>query len=385
MIQLYVQFYKTTFKKYWRFQMNSKIISLSAVFIILMTACDKKNSTESSTGQSYNFTSSANIQVGLNNSSLMATVKPTFEIDSSVKNKNLRTNETSSEVDELMTTSGPTLCSSVVCFTATSLTGRYYGVGFSIQSAGHGMVAYFGQDSWSSIIGTSQTYPFDASSPITNVGTLTCCNGTGDLSSSNTYIESVMYLFSYLDATFTVANVGSNTYMNQSFTVRFVFANDAITSGIRGDILIKDLNLPPGQGGSNDGLFKWVSSASGTLSTTRPADPVTMDSKITNYVNPFGEHAGNSSIPVIYAGVISTGGGLYTVNESDLKVANRTYNFNFDAKNLIMFPKLQTTDINSLFSVKALMQNIHLGGLPHSFQPMGVGSPASTTLISTSL
>jgi hypothetical protein len=247
------------------------------------------------------------------------------------------------------------------------------------------MVAYFGQDSWSSITGTSVAYPFDASTPVTNSGTLTCCNGTGDFSSSNTYIESVMYLFAYLDATFTVANVGSNTTMNQAFTIRFVFADGAITSGIRGDILIKDTNLPAGQGGSNDGEFKWVSTASGALSTTRPSDPVTMNSSVTNYTNPFGANAGNQTIPVIYAGVTpASGSGLLTFTEAELRTVGRIYSFKFDPTNFVMFPALLTTDINSIYSVKTLMQNVHLGGLPHSLQSQGVGNPASTTLTITS-
>ena len=278
---------------------------------------------------------------------------------------------------------GPTLCSSVVCFTPSVLTGKYYGSGFSIQSNGNGMVAYFGQESWSSIKGTSSTYSFDSSAPTINSGTLTCCGGTGDLTSENTYIESVIYLFAYLDATFTVSGVTGNTSMNREFTVRFVFADDAITGGKRGDVLLKD---------PADSAFKWIDTAtsaggnvgSGTLTSTRPSTPVTMNTSVKNWTNPFGSDKGNQSIPVLSAPIVTASGiGVFQVNETQLKTVGRTYNYSFDPSNFIVFPALQKTDINSIYSYVQLLSNIHLGGLPHSGQPLGVGNPASTVLTVT--
>ena len=334
------------------------------------SSCAKNTDEKGKASKSYSFTADANAELSIADSDKSLDFGDDFAKDPR---------------EQKSTTEGPVLCSSVVCFTATALTGKYYGIGLSIQSAGNGMVAYFGQDTWSTITGTSTSYDFDASSPIINAGTLTCCNGVGDLSSSNTYVESVMYLFSYLDATFTVANVTGNTTMNQSFTLRFVFADEAIPSGVRGDILIKDLNLPNGQGGVNDGEFKWVSSGSGALTTTRPSDPVAMNESITNYTNPFGPNAGNQSIPVIYAGVLpanSSESGLFTITEENLKTAGNTYSFAFNPTNFIMFPTLISSggDINMISSVKSMMQKVHLGGLPHSMQSYGVGNPASTVL-----
>lgn len=289
------------------------------------------------------------------------------------------TSRSSREVLQSERVTGPTLCSSVICFTPTKLTGKYYGTGFLIQSSGNGMVAYFGQDSWANITSSSTTYSFDSSSPVTNSGNLTCCNGTGDFTSSNTYIESVMYLFGYLDATFTVSGVTGNTSMNREFTVRFVLADGAITSGIRGDLLLKD---------PSDGIFKWIDTSvsaggnvgAGTLVTTRPTSPVTMNTSVVSYSNPFGSQ-GNQTIPVIYAPVVpASGSGLFEVTEASLSAANKSYTYKFNPTNFVMFPQLLTADINMLSSYTALLQKIHLGGLPHSAQTSGVGSPASTVL-----
>jgi hypothetical protein len=274
---------------------------------------------------------------------------------------------------------GPTLCSSVVCFTPTSLTGKYYGTGFLIQSAGNGMVAYFGQDNWSSITGTSKTYSFDTSSPTTNSGSLYCCNGTGDLSSENTYISDAIYLFAYLDATFTVTGVTGNTSMNREFTVRFILADDAIATAKRGDLMLKD---------PNDGVFKWMDPSisaggnvgNGTLVITRPSSPITMNASVKDWTNPFGAGQGNQSIPVIYAPLAPESGEVYQVSENDLNESGKTYTYNFDPTNFVMFPTFQTADKNSLYSYVQLLSNIHLGGLPHSGQSMGVGNPASTVL-----
>ncbi len=346
--------------------MKNHLLSLLVLSILLNVACEKKKeSSTAESSQTYNITVATNARISFSN------------------NVSANGAEQNNQKINTMTATGPTLCSSVVCFSATSLTGKYFGLGFLIQSAGNGMVAYFGQDTWSNITGTSTTYSFDASNPVVNSGTLFCCNGSGNLSSQNSYIESVIYLFSYLDATFTVSGITGNATMNDDYTVRFIFATDAITSAVRGDLLIKDEGLPAGQGGSNDGVFKWVSISTGALSATRPADPVTMNSSVTNYVNPFGPGAGNQEIPVLYIPVYPvSGSGLFTISESDLSIADRTYNFKFDPTNLIMFPTFinSGSDINSIFSIKSLLQNIHLGGLPHSQQAQGVGSPAATIL-----
>ena len=279
-------------------------------------------------------------------------------------------------------TSGPTLCSSVVCFTPTVLTGKYYGTGFLIQSNGNGMVAYFGQDNWSSITDTSEKFSFDTTSPTTNSGSLFCCNGTGDLTSENTYISDAIYLFAYIDATFAVSGVTSNTSMNREFTVRFVLADNAVTSAKRGDLLLKD---------PADGQFKWIDPSTsaggnvgqGTLVTTRPSSPITMNSSVKDWTNPNGSDKGNQSIPVINAGLIPTSGAVYQINENDLKEVGKTYTYSFDPTNFVMFPTYLKADINSLSSYVQLLSGIHLGGLPHSGQPMGVGNAASTILTVT--
>jgi hypothetical protein len=320
--------------------------------LLLAVGCqDSEEKKKSSKGKSYSFTSDANVSIELASRS------------------------------HRLSTSGPTLCSSVVCFTPTALTGRFFGTGFLIQSKGNGMVAYFGQDSWSGITGSSETYDFSSATPVTHPGTLTCCNGTGNLDSSSSYIESAIYLFSYLDATFTVSGVTGNTSMNREFTVRFLMADDAVTSGKRGDLLLKD---------PDDGVFKWMDTSTsaggnvgaGTLTTTRPASPVTMDEAVTDWTNPFGSGQGNQEIPVIYAPVLpESGSGVVSITESGLSVDGQSYTYGFDPTNFVMFPTMiKTSDINMLYSYKELLAKIHLGGLPHSQQSKGVGSPASTIL-----
>lgn len=323
-------------------------LSLAMIAGIAAVRCAKSG------GSSYDFTSTAKASIALKS----RTVKRGNRVD------------------------GPTLCSSVVCVTPTKLTGRYYGTGFLIQAGGQGMVAYFGQDAWSGITGTSDSFAFDSATPVTNSGNLTCCGGTGDLASSNTYVEDAIYLFGYLDATFTLSGITSNTNMNREFTVRFVLADGAVTDGKRGDLLMKDA----------DTTFKWMDTSvsaggdvgAGTLTATRPTSPVTMNSSITSYTNPFGADKGNQSIPVIYAPLVpESGDGVFTISDTQLKTAGRTYTYAFDPANFVMFPQILTADLNTLSTYTAMLQKIHLGGLPHSAQSNGVGNPASTVLTVT--
>lgn len=328
---------------------------------VVLNCSNSKDSTSGETGKSYSFTANASASFKLNSTKLSGAL--------------------SAPQQPLALSSGPALCTSVVCFTPTALTGKFYGTGFLIQSNGNGMVAYFGQDSWSNITSSSTSYDFSTTTPVTNTGTLYCCGGTGNLSSENTYIESAMYLFSYLDATFTVSGVTGNTSMNREFTVRFVLADGAITDGKRGDLLLKD---------PSDSTFKWIDKGTsaggivgdGTLVTTRPAQPVTMNTSVKDWTNPFGSDKGNQQIPVLYAPILpESGTGVYQVTEAQLSTVGRTYTYAFDPTNFIMFPELLTTDKDMLYSYTQLLSKIHLGGLPHSAQPNGVGNPAGTYLI----
>lgn len=319
---------------------------LGSILLLAIFGCSTKKSSDPAddSGTSYNFTATANAA-----------------ITSAGRGGSFKVSPFSS--------TGPTLCSSVICFTPTSVSGKYYGAGLSIQSGGSGMMAYFGQETWGDITGASTSYTFSASSPVVNAGTLTCCAGTGDLASENTYIESVAYLFSYLDVTFAVTGITGNTSMNATYTLRFVLADDAIEGGLRGDVLISD-----------SGVFKWMDSGTSVLSTTRPTTPVTMNSSVTNYTNPFSATEGNQEIPVIYAFVVTPADSVMQITEDELRATGKTYSFAFNMTNFIVFPTVLTTDINQISSLKELMSRVHLGGLPHSAQAMGIGNPADTEL-----
>lgn len=270
-----------------------------------------------------------------------------------------------------MFSSAPANCTDNVCFTPTALTGKYFGVGLMIQSGGNGMNAYFGQESWSGITAASTSYDFDFNTPITETGTLVCCTGTGDLSSENTYFSDAIYLFGYLDATFEVAaDSGANGDAIGPHTVRFILADDAIESAKRGDLMYKDA----------DTTFKWMDSTdSGTLSATRPTSPVTMNSSVVSWSNPYGDDKGNSTIPVISTLIAEPeSGGVHQVSESELKTADRTYTYDFPVNGFIFFPTVLRSDIGMLSSKKELLSRIHLQGLPHTEYEMG--SAGSTVL-----
>jgi len=334
----------------------------------LLSACSSSPG-DGGPGQSYDFEAEADAKISLNVlDSLSALFSPR------------QSSRTSSRV--MAASTAPTLCTSVVCFTPTQLTGKHFGMGLLIQSTGNGMSAYFGAEEWASITGASEKYDFDAASPVTNTGNLTCCNGTGDLSSENTYISEVTYLFGYIDATFAVAGVTGNESMNATYTLRFVMADGAIDTALRGDVLMR----VDGSGGSCPvsnsgctGVFKWMNSTNEAFSETRPASPVVMNTSVVNYDAPFDE--GQQNIPVFGVPVLpASGEGVLQVTEAELRAAGNTYDFQFDPEGFVMFPTVLTADISLISSKKELMSRVHLAGLPHSAQSMGVGNPASTVL-----
>jgi hypothetical protein len=316
---------------------------------LVVMGCSSRSDSSSGRGTSYTFTSPANAKI--ESAALSLFVQDSISP---------------------MATSNPTLCTSVICITPTAVSGIYYGTGLSIQSNGSGMMAYFGQDAWSGITGTSPSYTFSAGSPIINTGTISCCAGTGDLSSENTYIESVAYLFGYIDVTFTLSGITGNVAMNGTYEVRFVMANGAITNGVRGDVLIKDA-----------GEFKWMNSTNDALSTTRPSAPVTMNSSVVNWENPFGTDKGNQEIPVMFAFAATPADERMAITESQLRLTTNTYTFGFNLSNFVMFPTLLQADLNMITSRRELLNRIHLAALPHSSQPMGVGSMADSELVIT--
>jgi hypothetical protein len=251
------------------------------------------------------------------------------------------------------------LCTSVICFTPTAVTGKYFGVGLLIQSEGNGLSAYFGQDEWGSITGSSPAYSFNIGTPITNAGDLWCCNGRGDLANGTSYISDVTFLLKYVDVTFTFTGSGA-VDVDKAHTLRFVFANLAsddadAPNALRGDILYFD-----------SGAFKWVD-ADGDFhlgSGARPSDAINQDDAVTNWSNPWGT-VGQQSIPTVGSAVKSEGGGVMVTSETELKEVGRTYSFKFPVDDLIVFPDRLHADAGMINSLEEMLEHVHMAGLPH--------------------
>jgi hypothetical protein len=93
-------------------------------------------------------------------------------------------------------------------------------------------------------------------------------------------------MFAYVDATFPIAGGA----LAGNHTVRAVFADVADLGYRKGDLLY-----------SADGVFKWVDSASGEPTATRPAHPLQLD-----WVRDFdgdGDNRGNPYIPTLFVAV----------------------------------------------------------------------------------
>ena len=251
------------------------------------------------------------------------------------------------------------LCTSVICITPSQISGQYFALGLLIQSNGNGMNLYFEKDNWSDIMGNTETMAFDAASPLTYSGPVICCSGEGDLSTpDNSYFSDVAYMFGYLDVTFEIpqALVGSNGPQNNDavgeHSVRIILADDVITSAKRGDLMIKD-----------EGRYLWMNANTGELTDSRPSSPVTMNEKVVNWTNPFGSD-GNQEIPTLWAGLETPSDGPQTVTEDEIKL-ERTYEFAFNAKGLVIFPDLLHADGMMLTDRKTMFSKFHVQGLPY--------------------
>ncbi len=333
------------------------IASITAVFLL---SCGKKSS-----DSSYSFSAASSTKLSGAGLASSAYLNPDAVRNSleELFSEDYFDSQTFVRDRRLAAASTATSCNSYFCVTPTALVGKYFAVGLLLQASGSGMAAYFGKETaWSEIKGTSDTYDFDFAAPITNSGTFTCCGGTGNLSAGRTIISDTSFLFGYLDATFEItATSGAHGTAVGVHTVRFVLADDVITSGKRGDLLYKDTDL----------VFKWVDSETGVMSTTRPTSPVVMNTSVVNYTNPWG-NVGAQSIPVIYAGLTNATGGVMEVTEAELKTVGRTYSFSFNAANLVLFPGIiADQDEGYLASIKDVLAKIHLQGLPTTAATLG--------------
>ncbi len=262
------------------------------------------------------------------------------------------------------------LCTSVICFTPTAVSGKYFGVGLLIQSGGNGLSAYFGQDEWASITGSSPAYSFNITSPITNAGDLFCCNGTGDLANGTSYISDVTFLLKYVDVTFEFTGSGSGA-VDKAHKLRFVFA----------DLAADDADAPNARRGDilyfHSGAFKWVDAGGSFHSSSRPTDAINQDDAVTNWSNPWGD-VGQQSIPTVGSAVKAEGGGVMVTSETELKEASRTYSFKFPADDLIVFPDRLHADVGMINSLTEMLEHVHLAGLPHGSR--GVINASDTEL-----
>jgi hypothetical protein len=329
--------------------MKASVALFAAISVLV--ACEMDEKKDGGEKKSYSFTTTSKVEIKSSSFGLT---------------NNLHT---SASNPYALTTAAPPMCKDNVCFTPTQLTGKYYGVGLMIQSNNSGMMAYFGQDSWSGITSASKSYNFDFQNPISESGNLVCCTSEGDLANGNSYFSDAVYMFGYFDVTFEIpSSSGANGDAIGTHTIRFVLADDAVDQAKRGDLLYSDA-----------GTFKWMDSE-GVLSTTRPTAPITMDAGVVNWSNPYGDK-GNQSIPVINSMLEeATGGGVNIVTEDELKIQGRTYSFDFQADGFIAFPTLLRNDIGMLDSRKKLMSLVHIQGLPHSKYNMGSSATSKLTI-----
>lgn len=351
------------------------MIPKSRLFIVFLTlslqACDKKDGSDS--GTAYSFTSSANTTLTSStiSSGVARFLSEMLRLHQGDYDQNgSRTLNKPNGLSQAST--APAVCTDSVCYTPTSLTGKYFGVGLLIQSNNSGMTAYFGDDAWSDVTATSTMYDFDFTTPVSKTGDLICCGGTGDLSSENTYFSDVSYLFAYIDATFTVtsANGESGTALGEH-KIRFIFADEAIATAKRGDLMVYD---------TTDELYKWMDIL-GNLTETRPNAPITMNSSVTDWTNPWGTTAGNQSIPVFYVQLNEpASGGVFETSETELKTAGKTYSFDFDANGFIVLPTVLKTDAAQIYDLRTLLGLIHVQGLPHSDYELGAAGKTTLTI-----
>jgi hypothetical protein len=330
-----------------------KKLCLWASFVYLAAGCgsSKNDDKSSSSGSSYSFESEASSQ--LLSSSLGLRRSP----------------------GKLPLVDGPSnLCETgqtISCAGVSDMSGKLLTVGLLIQAGGQGMQSYLLTDNFSDVTGDSTAYDFDFRNPVTTSGALGCCGGTGDLSSENAYFSDANFLFGYIDASFKIPYVNTNqvnSEMLATHTVRFVLADKTSTGYKRGDLLLQD----------SDDTFKWMTS-DGTLSATRPASPITMDTQVVNYTNPFDK--GNTEIPVIASQILSPEGGdnKVTTSEDELKETGNTYRFDFDASSLIVF-MLAPSELTLIQTKADMLKRIHLQGLPHSKFTFGASAVSTLTV-----
>ena len=331
---------------------DGSLVMVCVFAIGLITGCGEGGKKDPGPGGSnYSFSVASGTRVGGTGLGLRGTVE-----------KNLRTN----------LLDGPaSLCvdqPNFFCVAPSALTGKYLSVGLLIQANGAGMQTYFHSDAFSSVTGASEAFDFDAAAPVTHTGDIKCCGGTGNLTGENVYFSDVTYLFGYLDATFqipysTTQQSTVSDAMKGNHTVRFVMADNILSSYKRGDLLYKD----------SDGTFKWMDQ-SGNLSATRPASPITMDTNVVNYTSPFPELV-NVSVPIFYSGLSEK----VLTSEEKLKETGKTYAFSFDSSSLIIVTKGKD-QLSLLQTPKDLMSALHLQGMPHTSLTLGQAGTSVLTV-----
>lgn len=335
-------------------------IQTASIFFLALSlaACGDSSKKEepSNSGQSYDFSATASVELRRASDAL------------GLNGRNQLTQQNMLSGPKHICETGQT----ITCAAPTKLTGKYLGAGLLIQSAGKGMLAYLMGEEWASLDGASTSYSFDFESPVKSSGKLKCCGGTGDLSGEESYFSNGAFLFGYVDATFKIPYSTSQLLqvpaaMKESHSVRFVMADGILPNYRRGDLLYKD----------TDETFKWVDSSSGALSASRPTSPVTMDTKVVNYTQPF--EGFSSPIPIIYTEISEADGKVLT-SQDKLKAEGKTYSFDYDATYALVF-MLAPNELTIIQSVKEMLARIHMQGLPHTkFEGFGAAAVSKLTI-----
>ena len=213
----------------------------------------------------------------------------------------------------------------VTCFTPTSFTGKFSTLNLRVTPGNNNYIRLPVIEPEQNDVAT-RTFDLSLSEAIN--ANFKCCEGKSWKTNEGSYTD-LLWTVGIIDVTFSGTTLGfSGTY-----SLRFVFANDAALGYVRGDILIKD--------GTD---YKWCPKNTTVLSacsTTRPDAPITQDEAVVNYA----PKAGDPKLPYLNAELYpdATGKGKFAVSSDDLIDSSLTLTVDFDLEKILAVDGVEKT------------------------------------------